>query len=55
MLDNQVGSEDTALVEAAQRGSSTGMLDRGWALGGAEALIIQFQDYLREELELDED
>jgi choline monooxygenase len=55
VLDNQIGSEDTALVEAAQRGSSSGMLDRGWALGGAEALIAQFQDYLREELELDED
>jgi nitrite reductase/ring-hydroxylating ferredoxin subunit len=55
VLDNQVGHEDTALVEAVQRGSSTGMIDRGWALGGAEALIVQFQDYLRVELGLDEE
>ncbi|HTU32130.1 MAG TPA: aromatic ring-hydroxylating dioxygenase subunit alpha [Solirubrobacteraceae bacterium] len=55
VLDNQVGQEDTALVEAVQRGSSTGLVDRGWALGGVEALIVQFQDYLREELELDQD
>jgi hypothetical protein len=30
------------------------MIDRGWVLGGAEALIGHFQDYLRRELELDE-
>lgn len=55
VLDNQIGAEDTALVEAVQRGSASGMIERGWALGGAEALIVQFQDYLREELELDLD
>jgi phenylpropionate dioxygenase-like ring-hydroxylating dioxygenase large terminal subunit len=52
-LDNQVGAEDTALVEGAQRGSSSGLIDSGWVLGGAETLIGQFQDYLRERLGLD--
>jgi phenylpropionate dioxygenase-like ring-hydroxylating dioxygenase large terminal subunit len=54
-LDTQIGAEDTALVEAAQRGSSTGMIERGWVLGGTESLIAHFQDYLRGQLELDVD
>ncbi|MBV9165852.1 MAG: hypothetical protein JO342_06835, partial [Solirubrobacterales bacterium] len=45
--------EDTALVEAAQRGTSSGMVDRGWVLGGAEMLIGHFQDYVRDRLGLD--
>ncbi len=52
-LDAQIGQEDTALVEAAQRGTSSGMVDRGWVLGGAETLIAHFQDYLRDRLSLD--
>ena len=52
-LDNQIGAEDTALVEAAQRGSSSGMIERGWVLGGAETLIGHFQDYVRDRLGLD--
>ena len=52
-FDNQVGAEDTALVEAAQRGTSAGVIDRGWVLGGTEMLIAHFQDYLRGRLELD--
>jgi hypothetical protein len=52
-LDNQVGAEDTALVEAAQQGSSAGIIERGWVLGGAETLIGHFQDYMRERLGLD--
>jgi choline monooxygenase len=54
VFDAQVGNEDVALVEAAQRGTATGMIDRGWVLGGAESLIGHFQDYLRRQLELDE-
>jgi choline monooxygenase len=54
VLDTQIGAEDTALVEAAQRGSATGLIDRGWVLGGAESLIGHFQDYLRRQLGLDE-
>jgi phenylpropionate dioxygenase-like ring-hydroxylating dioxygenase large terminal subunit len=52
-LDTQIGEEDTALVEAAQRGSSAGMIERGWVLGGAETLIGHFQDYVRDRLGLD--
>jgi phenylpropionate dioxygenase-like ring-hydroxylating dioxygenase large terminal subunit len=52
-LDAQIGAEDTALIEAAQRGTSSGMVERGWVLGGPEALIGHFQDYLREQLGLD--
>ena len=53
VFDEQVGAEDTALVEAAQRGTSAGLIDRGWVLGATETLIGHFQDYLRERLELD--
>jgi phenylpropionate dioxygenase-like ring-hydroxylating dioxygenase large terminal subunit len=52
-LDDQVGAEDTALVEAAQRGSSTGMIERGWVLGGAETLIGHFQDFVVSRLGLE--
>jgi phenylpropionate dioxygenase-like ring-hydroxylating dioxygenase large terminal subunit len=53
-LDAQVGAEDKALVEAAQRGSSTGMIERGWVLGGSENLIGYFQDYVRDRLGRDQ-
>jgi carnitine monooxygenase subunit len=52
-FDTQVGAEDQALVEAAQRGSSSGIIDRGWVLGGTETLIGHFQDYVRERIGLD--
>lgn len=52
-FDDQVGAEDTALVEAAQRGTAAGMVERGWVLGGAETLIGHFQDYVRRRLETD--
>ena len=55
VLDTQVGAEDTALVEGAQRGTSAGLIDRGWVLGGAESLIGHFQDFVRERLGLDKD
>jgi choline monooxygenase len=53
VLDDQIGAEDTALVESAQRGSSAGVIERGWVLGGAETLIAHFQDYLRDRLDPD--
>jgi choline monooxygenase len=53
-LDGQVGDEDKALVEAAQRGSSAGIIERGWVLGGAEPLIGYFQDYVRDRLGMDQ-
>ncbi|MHB1833730.1 MAG: aromatic ring-hydroxylating oxygenase subunit alpha [Solirubrobacteraceae bacterium] len=52
-LDDQIGAEDTALVEAAQRGVGCGIIDRGWVLGGAEMLIGHFQDYVRARIGLD--
>ena len=52
-LDDRVGAEDTALVEAAQRGSSTGMIERGWVLGGAETLIGHFQDFVVSAIDVD--
>lgn len=42
-LDDQVGREDTALVESVQRGISSGMLDEGRLLLGSERLIHGFQ------------
>ena len=53
-LDDQIGAEDTSLVETAQRGSSAGIIERGWVLGGAETLIGHFQDYVRDRLGLDQ-
>ena len=53
VMDTQVGEEDTALVEAAQQGSSIGLIERGWVLGGPETLIGHFQDYVRERVGLD--
>jgi choline monooxygenase len=50
VLDNQIGAEDTALVEAAQRGSAGGGIEHGWVLGGPEHLIGHFQDYVRAQL-----
>ncbi|HEX5195459.1 MAG TPA: aromatic ring-hydroxylating dioxygenase subunit alpha [Solirubrobacteraceae bacterium] len=52
-LDDRVGAEDTALVEAAQRGTASGAIDRGWVLGGAETLIGHFQDYVVSALQLE--
>lgn len=49
-FDAQVGAEDTALVEAAQRGTACGLIDHGWVVGGAETLIGHFQDYVRARL-----
>lgn len=52
-LDTRVGNEDTQLVEDAQLGSSCGMIERGWVLGGVETLIGHFQDYVRGRLGVD--
>jgi hypothetical protein len=42
-LDEQVGREDRALVEAVQRGISRGGLEAGTLLGESEQLIAWFQ------------
>jgi phenylpropionate dioxygenase-like ring-hydroxylating dioxygenase large terminal subunit len=45
-FDNQVGKEDTALVESVQRGMSSGMLEHGRLLLNAEPLLAAFQGWV---------
>src|SRR5581483_880400 len=42
-LDDQVGREDTALVESVQRGVRSGLIDHGRLLPASERLIAGFQ------------
>jgi phenylpropionate dioxygenase-like ring-hydroxylating dioxygenase large terminal subunit len=49
-LDNDVGREDTALVERVQAGVASGMLVNGRLLGEAERLVAHFQGLVREAL-----
>ena len=49
-FDDQVGREDTALVESVHRGMSSGLLEHGRLLLGAEPLLAAFQGWLRERL-----
>jgi choline monooxygenase len=46
-FDDQVGAEDTALVEAAHAGASSGLVADGRLLGHDEQLIAHFQAYVR--------
>jgi carnitine monooxygenase subunit len=50
-FDAQVGAEDTALVEAAQAGASSGLVAEGRLLEYDEQLIAHFQAYVRAALE----
>jgi phenylpropionate dioxygenase-like ring-hydroxylating dioxygenase large terminal subunit len=50
VFDNQVGQEDTALVESVQRGMSSGMLEHGRLLLNAEPLLAAFQRWVAERL-----
>jgi choline monooxygenase len=43
-FDDQVGREDTALVESAQRGVQAGLIQKGHLLRQSERLIVQFQE-----------
>ncbi len=43
-LDDQVGREDRALVEAVQRGVATGLVDHGRLLPESERLVARFQE-----------
>jgi phenylpropionate dioxygenase-like ring-hydroxylating dioxygenase large terminal subunit len=45
-FDEQVGREDTALVESVQRGMAAGMLAQGRLLLNAEPLIAAFQSWV---------
>ena len=52
-LDEQVGAEDRALVEAVQRGVASGGLEHGHLLGESEQLIAWFQALVVEALAAD--
>jgi phenylpropionate dioxygenase-like ring-hydroxylating dioxygenase large terminal subunit len=49
-FDDQVGAEDTALVEAAQAGAGSGLVPDGRLLAHDEQLIAHFQAYVRSAL-----
>jgi phenylpropionate dioxygenase-like ring-hydroxylating dioxygenase large terminal subunit len=49
-FDNQVGAEDTVLVERVQRGVRSGVLEHGHLLGESERLVAHFQGLLLEAL-----
>jgi phenylpropionate dioxygenase-like ring-hydroxylating dioxygenase large terminal subunit len=49
-FDDQVGREDTALVEGAQAGAGSGLVEDGWLLGRDELLVAHFQRYVRDRL-----
>ena len=51
VFDNQVGSEDRALVEAVQSGAGSGALPHGRLLTRTEVLIGAFQELVRERVE----
>ena len=52
-LDDQVGREDTALVERVQTGVASGALSEGRLLREAERLVAHFQGLVREALMAD--
>jgi len=45
-FDDQVGAEDTALVEAVHRGMRSGLVEHGRLLLSSEALVHAFQRWL---------
>ena len=49
-FDDQVGAEDTALVEGAQAGAGSGLVPEGRLLAHDEQLIAHFQRWVREQL-----
>jgi phenylpropionate dioxygenase-like ring-hydroxylating dioxygenase large terminal subunit len=49
-FDEQVGREDSALVESVHRGMASGVLDQGRLLLNAEPLISAFQGWVRDRL-----
>jgi choline monooxygenase len=49
-VDEAVGNEDTRLVQDAQLGTSSGMIEHGRLLGGSETLIAHFQQFVRSRL-----
>ena len=49
-IDNQVGAEDTVLVESVHRGMASGMIDRGRLLLASEPLLAAFQSWVEKQL-----
>jgi choline monooxygenase len=49
-FDDQVGKEDTVLVESVHRGMASGMVDRGRLLVNSEPLLAAFQAWLENRL-----
>jgi choline monooxygenase len=49
-FDDQVGREDTALVESVHRGMASGVLDHGRLLSNAEPLLAAFQSWVTESI-----
>ena len=49
-FDDQVGSEDRALVESVQQGTRSGLVEAGRLMPVSERLIAQFQGLVREAL-----
>ena len=49
-FDDQVGREDSALVESVQRGMAAGVLEQGRLLLNAEPLIAAFQSWVTDQL-----
>ena len=52
-FDNQVGREDTALVESVQRGMASGALEHGRLLLNAEPLLAAFQAWVAGRVDLE--
>ena len=50
-FDDQVGAEDAELVEGAQAGAGSGLVEEGRLLAHDEQLIARFQAYVRDKLE----
>jgi len=50
-FDDQVGREDTALVESVHRGMASGVLEQGRLLLNAEPLLAAFQGWVAERLD----
>jgi len=50
-FDDQVGKEDTLLVESVHRGMASGLLEHGRLLLNAEPLLAAFQRWVAERLE----
>jgi choline monooxygenase len=49
-FDDQIGREDTVLVESVHRGMASGMVDRGRLLLNSEPLLAAFQGWLQNRL-----